>query len=64
MKREMDHLGRFMHMAVDYKKKIGFKGPFYIEPKPKEPTKHQYDSDVGRVPELPARIRPRSSTSS
>lgn len=45
MKREMDHLGRFMHMAVDYKKKIGFKGPFYIEPKPKEPTKHQYDSD-------------------
>jgi xylose isomerase len=45
IKREMDHLGRFMHMAVDYKKKIGFKGPFYIEPKPKEPTKHQYDSD-------------------
>ncbi|HWN93394.1 MAG TPA: xylose isomerase [Methylomirabilota bacterium] len=45
MKREMDHLGRFMHLAVDYKKKIGFKGPFYIEPKPKEPTKHQYDSD-------------------
>ena len=41
----MDHLGRFMHMAVDYKKKLGFKGPFYIEPKPKEPTKHQYDSD-------------------
>jgi xylose isomerase len=46
MKREMDHLGRFMHMAVAYKKKIGFKGPFYIEPKPKEPTKHQYDSDA------------------
>jgi xylose isomerase len=46
LKREMDHLGRFMHMAVDYKKKIGFKGPFYIEPKPKEPTKHQYDSDA------------------
>ena len=45
VKREMDHLGRFMHLAVDYKKKIGFKGPFYIEPKPKEPTKHQYDSD-------------------
>ena len=45
MKREMDHLGAFMHMAVDYKKEIGFKGPFYIEPKPKEPTKHQYDSD-------------------
>ena len=33
-------------MAVDYKKQIGFKGPFYIEPKPKEPTKHQYDSDA------------------
>ena len=46
LKREMDHLGLFMHMAVDYKKKIGFRGPFYIEPKPKEPTKHQYDSDA------------------
>src|SRR5436190_10754466 len=46
LKREMDHLGAFMHMAVAHKKKIGFKGPFYIEPKPKEPTKHQYDSDA------------------
>lgn len=46
LKREMDHLGAFLHMAVDYKKKLGFKGPFYIEPKPKEPTKHQYDSDA------------------
>ena len=46
LKREMDNLGRFLHMAVDYKKKIGFKGPFFIEPKPKEPTKHQYDSDA------------------
>ena len=46
MKRELDHLGAFMHMAVDYKKKIGFQGPFYIEPKPKEPTKHQYDTDA------------------
>ncbi len=46
LKREMDHLGRFLHLAVDYKKKIGFKGRFYIEPKPKEPTKHQYDSDA------------------
>jgi len=45
LKRELDHLGAFLHMAVDYKKKIGFKGQFYIEPKPKEPTKHQYDSD-------------------
>ena len=46
LKREIDHLGRFLQLAVDYKKKIGFKGPFYIEPKPKEPTKHQYDSDA------------------
>jgi len=46
LKREMDHLGRFLHMAVDHKKAIGFKGQFYIEPKPKEPTKHQYDSDA------------------
>ena len=46
MKREVDHLARFLHMAVDYKKQIGFGGPFYIEPKPKEPTKHQYDSDA------------------
>ena len=42
----MDHLAKFLHMAVDYKRKIGFKGQFYIEPKPKEPTKHQYDSDA------------------
>jgi xylose isomerase len=46
MGRELDHLAKFLHMAVDYKKKIGFKGQFYIEPKPKEPTKHQYDSDA------------------
>jgi len=46
MKRELDHLARLLHMAVDYKKEIGFKGQFYIEPKPKEPTKHQYDSDA------------------
>ena len=46
LKREMDHLGAFMHLALDYKKQLGFKGPFYIEPKPKEPTKHQYDSDA------------------
>jgi len=46
LKRELDHLARFLHLAVDYKKEIGFKGQFYIEPKPKEPTKHQYDSDA------------------
>ncbi len=45
MKREVDNLGRFLRMAVDYARSIGFKGVFYIEPKPKEPTKHQYDSD-------------------
>ncbi len=47
MGRELDHLGRFLQMAVEYKKTIGFKGQFYIEPKPKEPTKHQYDFDAG-----------------
>ncbi|MCX7848217.1 MAG: xylose isomerase [bacterium] len=46
MKRELDHLARFLHMAVEYKKKLGFQGTLYIEPKPKEPTKHQYDSDA------------------
>jgi xylose isomerase len=46
MKRELDHLAAFLHMAVDYKKEIGFRGQLYIEPKPKEPTKHQYDSDA------------------
>jgi xylose isomerase len=45
LKREMDHLAAFLHMAVAHKKKIGFKGPFYIEPKPREPSTHQYDSD-------------------
>ncbi len=46
LKREMEHLGKFLHLAVDHKKDIGFEGQFYIEPKPKEPTKHQYDSDA------------------
>jgi xylose isomerase len=45
LKREQDHLAKFLHLAVDYAKKIGFKGQFLIEPKPKEPTKHQYDFD-------------------
>jgi len=43
---ELDNLARFLAMAVDYKRKIGFEGVFYIEPKPKEPTKHQYDFDA------------------
>jgi len=46
MKRELDHIAALFKMAVDYKKKIGFKGHFFIEPKPKEPTKHQYDYDA------------------
>ena len=46
MKRELDHLAAFLHMAVDYAREIGFTGKFYIEPKPKEPTKHQYDFDA------------------
>jgi xylose isomerase len=46
---EMDNFARILQMAVDYAKKIGFKGQFLIEPKPKEPTKHQYDFDVATV---------------
>jgi len=49
MKRELEHLAVFLRMAVDYKKKIGFAGQLYIEPKPKEPTKHQYDFDCAGV---------------
>ncbi len=46
LKRELDHLARFFHLAVDHAQAIGFKGQFLIEPKPKEPTKHQYDFDA------------------
>ena len=49
LKRELAQAGRFLQMAVEYKHKIGFKGPILIEPKPQEPTKHQYDYDVGNV---------------
>lgn len=49
MALEQDNFARFLKMAVDYKKEIGFKGQFYIEPKPKEPTKHQYDFDSATV---------------
>ncbi|MDR1497120.1 MAG: xylose isomerase [Puniceicoccales bacterium] len=48
-KQETDQLARLLHLAVDYKKKIGFKGQFLIEPKPHEPTKHQYDFDAATV---------------
>jgi xylose isomerase len=46
MKRELDHLGRFMRLAADYAREIGFTGQLLIEPKPREPNKHQYDSDA------------------
>ena len=49
MKRELDQMGRFLTMVVDHAEKIGFKGTILIEPKPKEPTKHQYDFDVGTI---------------
>jgi xylose isomerase len=49
MKRELDHLARFLTMARDYARRNGFKGNFFIEPKPCEPTKHQYDYDASTV---------------
>jgi xylose isomerase len=49
MKRELDHLGRFLGTARDYARQQGFKGVFFIEPKPCEPTKHQYDYDCATV---------------
>lgn len=49
MKRELDHLARFLHMAKDYGRKNGFNGTFLIEPKPMEPSKHQYDFDAATV---------------
>jgi xylose isomerase len=49
MKRELEHLARFLSMARDYARKQGFKGTFFIEPKPCEPTKHQYDFDCSTV---------------
>ncbi|HMH34984.1 MAG TPA: xylose isomerase [Puia sp.] len=49
MKRELDHLAKFLTLARDYARKQGFKGTFFIEPKPCEPTKHQYDYDAATV---------------
>ena len=49
MKRELDHMGRFLGMARDYARSQGFKGTFFIEPKPMEPMKHQYDFDSATV---------------
>jgi xylose isomerase len=49
MRRELDQMGRFLSMVVEHKHRIGFDGPILIEPKPFEPTKHQYDYDVAAV---------------
>lgn len=49
LKRERNNAGRFLNMVVEYKNKIGFKGAILIEPKPQEPSKHQYDYDVATV---------------
>lgn len=49
MKREQEHLARFLHLSKDYARRHGFKGTFFIEPKPCEPTKHQYDYDAATV---------------
>ncbi|WP_406645598.1 xylose isomerase [Aliisedimentitalea scapharcae] len=49
LKRERQQAGRFLQMAVEYKHKIGFKGAILVEPKPQEPSKHQYDFDVATV---------------
>lgn len=49
MQKEKEHLARFLHMAKDYARKNGFKGQFFIEPKPCEPSKHQYDYDCETV---------------
>lgn len=49
MKREQEHMARFLHMAKDYARAQGFKGTFFIEPKPMEPSKHQYDFDSATV---------------
>jgi xylose isomerase len=49
MKRELEHMGMMLSMARDYGRKIGFKGTFLVEPKPMEPSKHQYDYDVATI---------------
>src|SRR5450830_2013365 len=49
MGQELDQMGRFLHMVVEYKHKIGFKGSILLEPKPREPSKHQYDFDTATV---------------
>lgn len=56
LKAELGQMGRFLCMAVDYKHKIGLAGPLLVEPKPREPTKHQYDYDVATVAGLLYRL--------
>ena len=63
MKRELDQLGRFMNLVAEHKHKIGFKGPLLIEPKPREPTKHQYDYDAAAVDGFLQRYGLRATTS-
>lgn len=49
LRQELDHFAQFLHLAVDYKKTLGATFQFYIEPKPREPCKHQYDYDAQTV---------------
>ena len=56
MGRELDHMGRFLNMVVDYKHKIGFEGAILVEPKPQEPSKHQYDFDAATCYGFPQKI--------
>ena len=57
--KELDQLGRFVNLVVEHKHKIGFKGTILIEPKPHEPTKHQYDFDTATVFGFLKEVRPR-----
>ena len=59
LRRELDQLARFLSMVVEHKHAIGFTGAILLEPKPFEPTKHQYDFDVAGGARLPAALRPR-----
>ena len=59
MKRELDNFGRFLNLVVEHKHKIGFTGTILIEPKPHEPTKHQYDFRHRHGVRLPQALRPR-----
>ena len=61
VKLEQENIANLMHMAVDYGRSIGFKGDFYIEPKPKEPMSHQYDFDAATAAASPPAL-PRTKT--